>query len=74
MAALLGGLWMEITVKVNRYVDSLKDVTYYLVSVNAREGLLRNDTIDKVLGTSYRDIALEHGGFIEKERLSCAGR
>lgn len=65
MAALLGGLWMEITVKVNRYVDSLKEVTYYLVSVNAREGLLRNDTIDKVLGTSYRDIALEHGGFIE---------
>jgi hypothetical protein len=56
---------MEITVKVNRYVDSLKEVTYYLVSVNAREGLLRNDNIDKVLGTSYRDIALEHGGFIE---------
>ncbi|MBN6189419.1 hypothetical protein JQN58_21430 [Aneurinibacillus sp. BA2021] len=56
---------MEITVKVNRYVDSLKEVTYYLVSVNAKEGLLRNDGIDKVLGTSYRDIAVEHGGFVE---------
>ena len=56
---------MEITVKVNRYVDSLKEVTYYLVSVNAREGLLRNDAIEKVLGTSYRDVALAHGGFIE---------
>ncbi|BAU28105.1 hypothetical protein DFP93_101181 [Aneurinibacillus soli] len=56
---------MEITVKVNRYVDSLKEVTYYLVSVNAREGLLRNDNIEKVLGTSYRDVALAHGGFIE---------
>jgi hypothetical protein len=64
-AAFLGGLWMEITVKVNRYVDSLKGVTYYLVSVNAKEGLLRNDNIDKVLGTSYRDIALHHGGFVE---------
>jgi hypothetical protein len=64
-AAFLGGLWMEITVKVNRYVDSLKEVTYHLVSVNAREGLLRNDNIDKLLGTSYRDVALEHGGFIE---------
>ncbi|AMA73218.1 MULTISPECIES: hypothetical protein [Aneurinibacillus] len=56
---------MEITVKVNRYVDALKEVTYYLVSVNAREGLLRNDHIDKLLGTSYRDIAFAHGGFVE---------
>ncbi|WP_047151085.1 hypothetical protein [Aneurinibacillus tyrosinisolvens] len=56
---------MDITVKVNRYIDSLREVTYYLISINTKEGLLRNDSIEKVLGTSYRDLALKHGGIIE---------